>query len=245
MSLTIMDNQINTNLVLENSLLKNRLYYYLYQKGSKILNVLYVISSFIPTYEPLSKEIKTCGINLLKDITQSFKGESNGQLDKECAQNLTGHLHTLISFLDLALKNNYLSQMNHQIIRGELLSLIELLSKTSSKGINQNDLYVKQIDVKDTESSKKTYMSHKDNVFNESKPQESKRQFVNEKHSQRRKLIINIIKTKGQVTIKDISSSLSDCSEKTLQRELLSLISEGAIQKEGERRWSKYSLTQS
>lgn len=51
-----------------------------------------------------------------------------------------------------------------------------------------------------------------------------------------------IIKEKGQVTIKDISLLFSDVSEKTIQRELMSLISQGQITKTGERRWSKYKI---
>ena len=58
----------------------------------------------------------------------------------------------------------------------------------------------------------------------------------------RRERILGIIKDKGQVTIKDVSTAITDVSEKTIQRELMSLISEGRIVKEGERRWSKYSL---
>ncbi len=58
----------------------------------------------------------------------------------------------------------------------------------------------------------------------------------------RRERILSIIKDKGQASIKDVSTVITDCSEKTIQRELMSLISEGQIKKDGERRWSRYSL---
>lgn len=54
--------------------------------------------------------------------------------------------------------------------------------------------------------------------------------------------IMSIIKEKGQVTIKDISTAITDVSEKTIQRELMSLISNGQISKTGERRWSRYHV---
>jgi DNA-binding transcriptional ArsR family regulator len=60
----------------------------------------------------------------------------------------------------------------------------------------------------------------------------------------RRERIMGIIKDKGHVTIKDVSTAITDVSEKTIQRELMSLISDRIIVKEGERRWSKYSIAQ-
>ncbi len=58
----------------------------------------------------------------------------------------------------------------------------------------------------------------------------------------RREKIIDLVRNKGQISIKDISSFFSQYSEKTVQRELLSLVSKGDLKKEGERRWSRYSI---
>ena len=58
----------------------------------------------------------------------------------------------------------------------------------------------------------------------------------------RRDTILKIIKDKKEVMIKDITSLISDCSEKTIQRELTSLVSLGVLKKMGNKRWSRYSL---
>lgn len=59
--------------------------------------------------------------------------------------------------------------------------------------------------------------------------------------------IIELIKSKknlpnGQfgLSIKDISIAFSDCSEKTIQRELNDLVYKGQIKKTGAKRWSRY-----
>jgi len=62
------------------------------------------------------------------------------------------------------------------------------------------------------------------------------------KKNKRQSTIINLIKRKREIMIKDVVGLISDCSEKTIQRELLALVDEGVIRKEGERRWTKYSL---
>jgi hypothetical protein len=58
----------------------------------------------------------------------------------------------------------------------------------------------------------------------------------------RRDRILDVLKEKGPVTIKDITDVVTDCSEKTVQRELIALIKDNRVHREGERRWSKYSL---
>jgi len=45
-----------------------------------------------------------------------------------------------------------------------------------------------------------------------------------------------------EVSIKDISIAFTDCSEKTIQRELNALVLKGQIKKTGSKRWSRYQL---
>jgi hypothetical protein len=70
---------------------------------------------------------------------------------------------------------------------------------------------------------------------------------------QRRDGIVAIIKTiDGGATIKDIKdkaktspekfSAIISCSEKTMQRELVSMVKDNVLEKMGEKRWSKYFL---
>lgn len=58
----------------------------------------------------------------------------------------------------------------------------------------------------------------------------------------RRSRIMSVLKDKGQASIKDISEVIADCSEKTIQRELQSLVKDGTVVREGDRRWSRYSV---
>lgn len=60
--------------------------------------------------------------------------------------------------------------------------------------------------------------------------------------NERKSTILKLVREKGRVGIKDISEVINNCSEKTLQRELLSLVKKGVLKKEGERRWSTYSF---
>lgn len=65
---------------------------------------------------------------------------------------------------------------------------------------------------------------------------------IPQKLPNRRGRILSVLRDKGHASIKDISDTIKDCSEKTIQRELNAMIQEGAIVREGERRWSRYFI---
>lgn len=54
--------------------------------------------------------------------------------------------------------------------------------------------------------------------------------------------IKTVLEAKPEASVKDIAEVITDVSEKTIQRELNSLIEKGQVIREGERRWSKYSV---
>lgn len=58
----------------------------------------------------------------------------------------------------------------------------------------------------------------------------------------RRERIRVVLQAKGEATIKDISDIITDVSSKTIQRELNAMITDSVVKRQGERRWSKYSL---
>lgn len=66
---------------------------------------------------------------------------------------------------------------------------------------------------------------------------------VYSKLTDRAERIKTVLEAKPQATIKDIAEIITDVSEKTIQRELNSLIEKGQVSREGERRWSRYSVS--
>ncbi len=60
--------------------------------------------------------------------------------------------------------------------------------------------------------------------------------------SDRRTIILALIKQRPSLSVKDFTKSIPNVSEKTIQRELLAMVAEGLLEKKGERRWSTYSI---
>ena len=63
-----------------------------------------------------------------------------------------------------------------------------------------------------------------------------------DKKNDRQEAILSILRNRGSSYIKDISTIIRDVSEKTIQRELQDLVEKGTVNREGERRWTTYSM---
>jgi len=61
--------------------------------------------------------------------------------------------------------------------------------------------------------------------------------------SDRQRRILELLRAEPNVSIKDISERIKDCSQKTIQRELNDMIEKGHVIRVGEKRWSRYSVT--
>ena len=65
--------------------------------------------------------------------------------------------------------------------------------------------------------------------------------FQMKKHNRREQILALFVKG-VDVSIKDIAARIKGCSEKTIQRELNTLLYDGLIDRIGEKRWSRYIL---
>ena len=58
----------------------------------------------------------------------------------------------------------------------------------------------------------------------------------------REESIIGVLRSGGELGIRDIAANLPEYSEKMIQRHLVDLIEAGKVKKVGLKRWSRYSL---
>jgi hypothetical protein len=95
-----------------------------------------------------------------------------------------------------------------------------------------------------TPTTKRSFIKDTTNIVSSTKKQEEVvyPKTADIRHNNRRNAILELLQNKPSVTVKDVTNTIQGCSSKTLQRELLSLVNEGILKKEGERRWSTYSL---
>jgi hypothetical protein len=210
---------------------------YTYKKTEKIVSALYLVSDFLSDSEPIKWQLRSIGLDLL-----------GGSLSVSDITKFTTNLLKLIAILNVAYAGKILSEMNYQILKFELESVLNQIESSDkfgrSKGLLLSESFFnvpslsdesansKLLAVKNTEVSKAVSKGH---------VEMSDKRAIKDK-SNRQEIIISLLKKNQELGIKDFVLSISDCSEKTIQRELANLVAKGTIKKAGEKRWSRYSL---
>lgn len=239
-------------------------FFSIYNKSNKLSAAVFLVSDLIDNSDDLKTKIKRLSLDLvslsinLKDTNYFDAQKTFGEIEKKTLE--------MMSLLDIASIAGLISKMNAEILKEEFNSfLIELnnffISLNSGTSLSIKNIF--KDDKKFITNDNKDYFVTKDNHdlnieegtkkiveyrsnLNSTVVLENKSTVSNNKTHKRKDVrketIFDFIKGHGEVSIKDIVPNIIGCSEKTVQRELMVLIKEGKIKKEGERRWSKYSV---
>jgi len=219
---------------------------YIFKKTEKIASALYLVSGLLKDEEPMKWELRDKGMDLL---SSSFTASSSLPGDKNSViQSLFTAAFETISLLNVCHISHLISEMNHRILVREIDQVVGLLkdrltSNAENAGYVLSEQFFKTPDLFTTGfgSGKETSsIGHGNKPSN--KGISNGQVITQQKKSQRQEQIIGVLKGQSNLTIKDFSKVIKDCSEKTIQRELIELVDKGVIKKEGERRWSRYSL---
>ena len=242
------------------------------KRTSNITKGLYMITDIVSDNEPLKNKLRTLGIDLLSMVkylaitTPALKhslyteinhtiGEIALDLDLAGTVGILGAMNSGILIKEYTrLAGTLQSQQRQNEVMGYTGGFFE--DRTTSTFSLPNTLFQDdepQKEINNAHNDKGHYKGHNSNVLYKmsdrikdiKKNQPSSKRIGKSDIAlkiNRRNNIVKLIKDKNEVTIKELVSLVPDCSEKTIQRELMSLITEGVLKKTGEKRWSRYSL---
>ncbi len=229
----------------QKTLMQNSDYYkYIFKKTEKIAcAVLYIMRSnrLVGQTDPLVKDMEDA-VRQLMDISYGTLRTKLGMGNK-ILEDLQFALVVLQSRLNIAHATFLLEREFLDVFAHELDSVQRSLKAYSIENnghsvfdfLNPHDTPEKKPLVKSITSTAIRRMESTQGIS-----EKVEKQAVS--GMSRRDRILAVLENKGQATIKDISESVTECSEKTIQRELILLIKDNRIVREGERRWSKYSI---
>ena len=234
------------------------------KKTEKITTAIYMVTDFIADSEPLRIQLRTLALSLAS-ATRKLSARSS-EPHYAFADETIRTIDETVSFITLASTIGLVSEMNAKILRTELEKVkggieehfgAKKVFVTTHPGyanviLSQSFFDVPKVDVvlpvfdKGQEFNKGQTDSINVLNKNEYTPQVKRESFSNKNELgikiARRNDVLNVVRSKGKVSIKDVVLILKNTSEKTVQRELLALVREGVLVKEGEKRWSMYRI---
>jgi hypothetical protein len=219
-----------------------------YKKTERLASAVYMVTNFFDLNEPMKWTLRK-KVSDMVSFVLTYKETFSGR-KADFLYEAKGRILELVSLLEISLRAGLVSQMNFSILKQEFLNLIHTLEgsfsagKDSVKGVLPGSLFeVGRVHFSSPQtfahahvSSEARSVKSKENIVEKPAPEQDL------KRSNRQTVILDLLRRKGESTIKDISDVIKDCSEKTIQRELASFIATGLVKRKGERRWSKYSL---
>lgn len=265
------DDKKNSETIVLNSVFYNKpIYLYIFKKVTKIASAVYLITDLIKDNEPLKWELRKNAtvsmsfINFTKDMALSLKEIFSGLTSLHHLVEL-GKTYRLIGEMNANILekeiNDIVSVINKEAgLPNSLSEDFFFVSLPETEDLFKDNLFVSSQNPRSSTLAsvggyKGHYKRQNNDFYNKSrdmsfknplnqthKPTYATNENKTENKSHRKEQILKIIKDKVEVTIKDITLVIRDCSEKTIQRELIDMLSSGLIKKTGERRWSKYSL---
>jgi hypothetical protein len=230
------------------------------KKTEKLVTALYLVSDCMETDDALKSKLRLLGVELLSDI---YKLRFISSLEKRAHTSVClVKIDEVLSFVEISYTIGFISEMNTSILKKEFSSLADSLNES----LREDKHFTFSLDedmfnitsTENTTSERQISSNFIGQDFGKSgvsmnggkSPLQSfvpikkvSSQAMNLADRQdRSNKIMSLIKDKKEVSIKDISLAFTDCSEKTIQRELNTLVSKGQIKKTGSKRWSRYGV---
>ncbi|MFA5777926.1 MAG: hypothetical protein WC870_00320 [Candidatus Paceibacterota bacterium] len=241
-----------------------------YTKTNKLITALYMVTDIIDKDEPLRNKLRTLGTEIISDMNFSPSDACRRIAEIMSFLDIASAVYVISEMNCNILRKEFL-ELNRSIeestgrVKGinRQINLVDFLREelplTNDVSFNKSDKKFNSIGHHQSTSigvqKGNTLMKALSGIKVSSRPIDGYDRKI--KHiatesfdilkKQRRNEITNLIqKNGGNATITDIKNgaygSLSSCGEKTLQRELVSMVKDGVLNKTGEKRWSRYFI---
>lgn len=201
---------------------------YCARKAERLATAIHVVTGFITVEEPLRKLLRASSLELSRLSTDRTRLLEVGPetFATRCAE--------LSSLLVTAESAGLVSHMNAKLIIDEYARLATFVKERYSF------IHSHVSDIQD--------VTHSTLTQDKGQKDTSGYRSVSEKlikdssqTSTRRADILSLFSHKDRISVKDAVGTVPGVSEKTIQRELLAMVADGVLKKDGERRWSTYT----
>lgn len=225
-------------------------------KTNKLITALYMVTDIIDKEEPLRNKLRTLGAGIISDMHAT-------------PGNALSKIAETLSFLDVASAINLISEMNFTILKKEFLVLKRSIEEKHQTPVTLSEFFTEEKRESLSAVSSQGYLTRigvqKGSTLMKAlsklparsaggltRPAGRSERAPDAFKEERKKKIIDILKRNGGgLSIRDVSLALhsqgqgGDTSEKTLQRQLVSMLKDNSLYRTGSKRWSRYFVKSS
>lgn len=241
---------------------------FIFKKTERIVAAIYLVTNLIKDTEPMKWELRELAVSLL---SSSLTLNRSDAVDKNASvQSILATTLELVTDIGVSRLSGLISDMNASILTREIETIADALRErvvrdTARAGYVLSDSFFRTDEsmpggqsgnqssghneagrvagkgqnqiIESSAKGREGRISHR----NQANPANIKIS-VKDKKDVRQAAIISLLGKKSGLTIKDFTDVVPGVSGKTIQRELTELVEKGVVIKEGDRRWSRYSL---
>lgn len=218
---------------------------------------LYRVTDFFPQGEALCKHLREKANEVFGGISEySYTGDDAERM----LTLLLGKIESIKGFLNIAKAFRFVNPINFMVLEKEYIHISEMIKneRDSLKDIaripqlqekrrekaDEGVAWSEFVPQREVNSDRKHIEERKGAAFQKERVAVQKKDLptgadgVNE----RQKKIIAHLREVNQAKISDFYSSFSEISSKTIQRDLQDLVSKNLLKKDGEKRWTVYTI---
>lgn len=231
-----------------------------YRRAERLVAALYLLTSHVRESEPLRQSIRRSSLALLSGVL-ALRNEMRSS-NSHKMYDVQSTIRELISLVRLLAISGLISLQNADIMveaadeLGTFLNLSQRTPLSESAVISREGLLGDIIAAKRTSSSVKDRETRRigqtDMTISDTESgtlaKDTQKDVADVPYSRtvevntRSREILEVLRSGGELGIRDIASNLPEYSEKMVQRELASLVSANIVKKTGLKRWSRYSI---
>lgn len=211
-------------------------------KAKSLYSAIFLITGFLSDNEPTRDYLRRAVLELVADISRAERAHFSER--EQSWEPVLAGLHGLSALLDASARAGLILESNVILLCAEIAQLIRKIESRIPQSpffkdgaLSPEFFSVPDMTEKPIASVRAFQGSASGKTSSVPAPKEAVPAFG------RRSAIIAFVKEHAGATIKEIAAAPllgGSVSEKTVQRELGSLILEGSVRREGERRWSRY-----
>jgi len=237
----------------------------LYRQAERLAIATHAVSDLVPLHEEARTVLRRESRKLLSHTLALYA--SSDKTHMRAARTTLACVRHILSLLDILHISGSISDMNTEVLKHAYgmfaRRVIQLSDSPATHDVELHDTFFVTTptevrdtptvkDIKDTvtkghaitDTPVKETVTDSDFIKDTTGKKKAKSKSISERRrlGNRRMHVIDAVAKLGPASVADIAKEIPDCSLKTLQRELAALVRDNVLVREGEKRWTTYSI---